>query len=146
MLATFRREIASKCVFTWAKVNTYIIGPVVQNSHIFWWNKGNTRRLCNFVDFARELRVATSMYSKGPNCIQAYMQSPRAFTTLILNNASGNPDPARKRREIEFQTPTYKEKISICAANLSTFRFSILWCQTSFDISSRPLQKLQNRE
>lgn len=78
------------------------------------------------MDFARELSVATSMYSKGPNCIQAYMQSPRAFTTLILNNASGNPDPARKRREIEFQTPTYKEKISISTANLSTFRFSIL--------------------
>ena len=75
--------------------STYIIGPVVvQNSHIFGETKkkGNTRRLCNFVDFARELRVATSMYSKGPNCIQAYMQSSRAFTTLILNNASGNPD------------------------------------------------------
>ena len=40
--------------------------------------------------------VATSMYSKGPNCIQAYMQSPRAFTTLILNNASGNPDQQEK--------------------------------------------------
>ena len=84
------------------------------------------------MDFAKG---PESSYGKGPNCIQAYMQSPRAFYYPdILNNAFGYSRAATSENR-NFQTLSL---LLIC----QLFRFSILRCETSFDISSRPMQKL----